>query len=101
MGAIEVKVLSRTNLSRPLHIGGGETVKSCSLSWNAASGAWEEVWTGDYIFENERQSFGTKKDRTLELASAWQECPPGRRMLAVKVVDTFGNDTMTIVEVTI
>lgn len=26
-------------------------------------------------------------------------CPTGRRKLAVKVVDIFGNDTMTIVEV--
>ena len=26
--------------------------------------AYEEVWTGDYIFENEWQTFRTKKDRT-------------------------------------
>ena len=62
---------------------------------------YEEVWTGDYVFENEWQSFRTKKDRTLELTSVFHECPPGRRKLAVKVVDIFGNDTMTIVEVTI
>ena len=62
---------------------------------------YEEVWTGDYIFENEWQSFRTKKDRSLELTSVFHECPPGRRKLAVKVVDIFGNDTMTIVEVTI
>jgi adenine-specific DNA-methyltransferase len=62
---------------------------------------YEEVWTGDYIFENEWQSFRTKKDRTLELTSVYQECSPGRRKLAVKVVDIFGNDTMTIVEVNV
>ena len=62
---------------------------------------WEEQWTGDYIFENEWQSFRTKKDRSLELTSVAHECEPGRRKLAVKVVDIFGNDTMTIVEVTI
>jgi DNA modification methylase len=62
---------------------------------------WEEVWTGDYIFENEWQSFRTKKDRSLEMTSVFQECAPGRRKLAVKVVDIFGNDTMTIVEVTV
>ncbi len=62
---------------------------------------YEEVWTGDYIFENEWQSFRTKKDRALELTSVYHECPPGRRKLAVKVVDIFGNDTMTIVEVTV
>ena len=62
---------------------------------------WEEQWTGDYIFENEWQSFRTKKDRSLELKSVAHECPSGRRKIAVKVVDIFGNDTMTIVEVTV
>jgi adenine-specific DNA-methyltransferase len=62
---------------------------------------YEEVWTGDYIFENEWQSFRTKKDRSLELTSVFHECPPGRRKLAIKVVDIFGNDTMTIVEVSV
>jgi hypothetical protein len=64
-------------------------------------GGWEEVWTGDYIFENEWQSFRTKKDRSLELRSVFHECTPGRRKIAVKVVDIFGNDTMTIVEVAV
>ena len=68
---------------------------------NEDSGEWEERWTGEYIFENEWQSFRTKKDRALELTSVFHECVPGRRKLAVKVVDIFGNDTMTIVEVTI
>jgi DNA modification methylase len=62
---------------------------------------YEEVWTGDYIFENEWQSFRTKKDRTLELISVAQECKPGRRKVAVKVVDIFGNDTMKVIEVSI
>lgn len=65
------------------------------------TGEWEERWTGDYIFENEWQSFRTKKDRSLELKSVFHECTPGRRKIAVKVVDIFGNDTMTIVEITI
>lgn len=62
---------------------------------------YEEVWTGDYVFENEWQSFRTKKDRSLELVSVAQEVMPGRRKIAVKVVDIFGNDTMTIVEVAV
>ena len=62
---------------------------------------YEERWTGDYIFENDWQSFRTKKDRSLELTSVAHECQPGRRKIAVKVVDIFGNDTMTIVEVTV
>jgi hypothetical protein len=62
---------------------------------------YEERWTGDYIFENEWQTFRTKKDRSLELKSVFHECTPGRRKIAVKVVDIFGNDTMTIVEVSV
>lgn len=62
---------------------------------------YEEQWTGDYVFENEWQSFRTRKDRSLELKSVAHECPPGRRKVAVKVVDIFGNDTMTIVEVSV
>ena len=60
-----------------------------------------EEWTGDYIFENEWQSFRTKKDRTLELKSVDHEVVEGKRKVAVKVVDIFGNDTMTIVEVNV
>ena len=65
------------------------------------TGEWEEQWTGDYIFENEWQSFRTKKDRSLELTSVAHECTPGRRKLAVKVVDIFGNDTMTVLDVSV
>jgi DNA modification methylase len=68
---------------------------------NEASGEWEEIWTGDYIFENEWQSFRTKTDRSLELISVAHECPTGTRKVAVKVVDIFGNDTMTIIEVSV
>jgi DNA modification methylase len=68
---------------------------------NEETGEWEERWTGDYIFENEWQSFRTKKDRSLELKSVFHECAPGRRKIAVKVVDIFGNDTMTIVDVSV
>ena len=59
------------------------------------------MWSGDYVFENEWQSFRTKKDRKLELTSAVKECAKGRLKIAVKVVDIFGNDTMTIVEVNV
>ena len=68
---------------------------------NAETGDWEEQWTGDYIFENEWQSFRTRKHRSLELISVAHECAPKRRKVAVKVVDIFGNDTMTIVEVNV
>jgi DNA methylase len=64
-------------------------------------GEYEERWTGDYIFENEWQSFRTKKARSLELKSVAHECAPGPRKIAIKVVDIFGNDTMTIISVNV
>ena len=65
------------------------------------TGEYEEVWSGDYVFENEWQSFRTKKDRKLELTSAVKEVQKGRRRIAVKVVDIFGNDTMKVIEVSV
>jgi DNA modification methylase len=64
---------------------------------------FEEIWTGDFIFENEWQSFRTKKDRSLELKTPPHEVPAreARRKIAVKVVDIFGNDTMKILDVTV
>ncbi len=68
---------------------------------NEETGEAEDRWTGSYVFENEWQSFRTKKDRSLELISAPRELPKGRRKIAVKVVDIFGNDTMKIIEINV
>ena len=63
---------------------------------------FEERWTGAYIFENEWQSFRTRQSRDLELKAATHTySKPGRYVIAVKVIDIFGNDTMTLVPVTI
>ncbi|MBI4756661.1 MAG: PKD domain-containing protein, partial [Betaproteobacteria bacterium] len=63
---------------------------------------FEERWTGGYIFENEWQSFRTRQDRKLELVSAPHTYTrPGRYTAAVKVIDIFGNDTMTLVPVSV
>lgn len=54
-------------------------------------------YTGGYIFENEWQSFRTKRDRKLELTSATHTYDrPGRHVIAVKVIDIFGNDTTKV-----
>lgn len=60
---------------------------------------YEEKWTGGYIFENEWQSFRTKKDKKLELKTSEKEITPGKYKIAVKVVDIFGNDTTKVFEV--
>ena len=63
---------------------------------------FEDRWTGSYIFENEWQSFRTRKQRELELITAEHTYDrPGRYTVAVKVVDIFGNDTMTLVPVNV
>ena len=63
---------------------------------------FEERWTGAYIFENQWQSFRTRKDRDLELKTAVHTYDkPGRYVVAVKVIDIFGNDTMTLIPVTV
>ncbi len=63
---------------------------------------FEERWTGSYIFENEWQSFRTRQNRELELTTALHIYPkPGRYTIAVKVIDIFGNDTMTLATVSV
>ena len=63
---------------------------------------FEERWTGGYIFENEWQSFRTRRNRDLDLATAEHTYDrPGRYTVAVKVIDIFGNDTMTLVPVNV
>ncbi len=55
-----------------------------------------------YIFENAWQSFRTRRDRDLELTTATHTyAKPGRYTVAVKVIDIFGNDTMTLVPLTV
>ncbi len=59
----------------------------------------KEVWTGDYIFDNEWQSFRTKKNRNLDLVSSPKVATKGEYKIAVKVVDIFGNDTTKVIEI--
>jgi len=59
-------------------------------------------WTGRYIFENEWQSFRTRKNRVLELTSASHSyATAGRKQIAVKVIDIFGNDTTKVIGIEI
>jgi site-specific DNA-methyltransferase (adenine-specific)/adenine-specific DNA-methyltransferase len=63
---------------------------------------FEQRWTGGYIFENEWQSFRTRQNRELELRTAAHTYDrPGSYKVAVKVIDIFGNDTMTLVPVNV
>ena len=50
---------------------------------------YEECWTGGYIFENEWQSFRTRKNRDLELASALHTYTNAARYNVAEDVDDF------------
>ncbi len=65
-------------------------------------GSIEEYWTGNYLFENEWQSFRTKKNPVIEFKSiAHEYAKPGRYKVMVKVVDILGVDTSSVVEVVV
>ena len=66
------------------------------------NGNAENVWSGNYIFENEWQSFRTKKENSLELKSATHEyTEAGKYKVMVKVIDILGVDTSQIIEIEI
>jgi len=66
------------------------------------AGETEEQWTGNYLFENEWQSFRTKKTPTLEFNSiAHEYIKPGKYKVMVKVVDILGIDTSKLIEINI
>ena len=58
----------------------------------------KEKWTGDYIFENEWQSFKTKEKKELEFETPPRPIKEGKK-IAIKVIDIFGNDTMKILKI--
>lgn len=63
-------------------------------------GEIEEKWSGNYLFENEWQSFRTKKNPTLEFTSIAHEYKTlGKYKVMVKVVDILGIDTSKTIEV--
>ena len=65
-------------------------------------GEIEDQHTGNYLFENEWQSFRTKKTPTLEFTSiAYEYKKPGKYKIMVKVVDILGIDTSKLIDVII
>lgn len=58
----------------------------------------KEKWTGDYVFENEWQSFKTKEKTELEFETSPRPIKEGKK-IGIKVIDIFGNDTMKILKI--
>jgi len=77
-----------------------EEKREVDLVWNGKSSEVSNIVLPFQVIEQVDEP-RTKKGRSLEMTSVFHECAPGRRKLAVKVVDIFGNDTMTIVEVSV
>jgi hypothetical protein len=111
--AVDFDYESRKEIIRVADVAPGfspasDPVQNAGLKPGATAGAtagaipdsYKEVWTGNYIFENEWQSYRTRKNRALEFTSAKHEYKQkGRYKIAVKVIDIFGNDTTKVVEV--
>lgn len=66
-----------------------------------------DFWAVDFLhrngkpFEHHWQDFRTRKDRSLKTQSdlGWQYDTSGRQQICVKVIDVFGVDTTTVIEV--
>ena len=58
-------------------------------------------YSPDKPFEHHWQDFRTRKDRSLKTRTdlGWQYETPGKHRIAVKVIDVFGVDTTTVLEV--
>ena len=98
--AVDFDYMSRKEIIQVPKGAGTDSAVSHTPSGDAVE--YEERWTGSYIFENEWQSFRTRKDRDLELISAPHTyTQTGRYAVAVKVIDIFGNDTMVLVPVNV
>ncbi|MGD9583651.1 MAG: DNA methyltransferase [Lysobacterales bacterium] len=101
--AVDFDYMSRREIIKvPVGAGIGGVLPGLEHGQSELPIEFEERWTGGYIFENEWQSFRTRKQRKLELISALHSYDrPGRYTVAVKVIDIFGNDTMTLLPVNV
>lgn len=101
--AVDFDYMHRKEIIKvPRDSGVGDSAFGASAKLEAKDGDFEERWTGGYIFENEWQSFRTRKNRELEQISAPRTyTKAGHYTVAVKVIDIFGNDTMVLVPVNV
>jgi hypothetical protein len=97
--AVDFDYMSRKEIIKVVKDSGIEEPKPAPY---VSEHEFEERWTGGYIFENEWQSFRTRQNRELELTTAAHTyARAGRYTVAVKVIDIFGNDTMSLVPVNV
>ncbi len=78
-----------------------DSVFSKITRWSDFIDYWSIDWNYDGEFHNEWQSFRTKRDRKLALESREHVYEKGKHAIMVKVIDIFGNDTSTVLEVVV
>ena len=78
-----------------------ESKKEITQTVDKQTGEIHTEWSGDFIFENEWQSFRSKQNRRLEYKTVAKAYKPGSYKVAIKVVDILGYDTMKIIPITI
>ena len=79
-----------------------DTFQTMSIYRLGAIHMSEEHRTGSYVFENEWQSFRTRRAGELGMTKAPHTNPRRQRfVVAVKVIDIVDNDTISAVSVTV
>ena len=98
--AVDFDYMSRREIIRvPVGAGIGGVLPGFEHGQTELPLDFEVRWTGGYIFENDWQSFRTRKNDLKSAEHTYDR--PGRYTVAVKVIDIFGNDTMTLVPVNV
>jgi len=75
---------------------------ACDFTFGSGGGAQaDDTSDTSDTFRNQWQSYRTRADRSLELTAIHDYDKPGTHTVLVKVVDIFGNDTTTAVDVSV
>lgn len=78
-------------------------IKAAIKDWTALVDYWaiDWDWQEGRAFENQWQSFRTRKQRELSHQTSHTYPDRGEKRIAVKVTDIFGNDGLKVVRVTV
>jgi hypothetical protein len=68
---------------------------------------WIDYWAVDFayesagagVFASHWQSYRTRRDRSLDLKSEDVSLSPGWHKIAVKAIDVYGNETLSVIEI--
>ncbi len=78
-----------------------EEIQKKIKKWSDYIDYWAVDWDFKDVFHNEWQAYRTKDTPNLRLETSSHEYKLGTYKILIKVIDIFGNDTSTVMEVTI